>query len=204
MNEMKASLVLLLFVTASVGAEPVPKETLAETLKAVGGEDKLLKLFSLKEKLVVNADPNAKATVRTTICEPPKYWWLGKTERVSEQKEPATFLVWAWTLAILTDPKSKLETAAEIKIGDRAAYGITVSETVTPAMTMYFDRETKLLTRIDWRTDQHLFSDWKEHDGVKYASKCVGYKTKTGKPWYYTEILNVERLKELPQGLMRK
>jgi hypothetical protein len=185
-------------------ADPVPKETLTGIFDAVGGESKLLKLFRLKEKLVVNADPNAKGLERVSVCEPPKYWWSGKIERVSEQKEPATFLVWAWTLTILTDPKANLETVADIKIGDREAFGIKVSGVVDPALTMYFDRETKRLTRIDWRTDQHVFSEWKEADGVKYPSKCVGYKTKTGKPWYYSELVSVERLKELPKPYERK
>jgi hypothetical protein len=38
---------------------------------------------------------------------------------------------------------------------------------------------------------------------VWYASKCVGYKLATGKRWYHTEILELERLKELPAGLER-
>lgn len=200
----RIALALLIVAPSAYAAGPVPKATVDATLEAVGGEAKLLKLFRMKEKLVVNEDPKAKGIERTSVCEPPKYWWVGKTERVAEQKEPATFLVWGWTLAILTDPKSKLETVADIKIADRETYGIKVAETVTPAMTMYFDRETKLLARIDWRTDQHVFSDWKEHDGTKYPAKCVGYKAKTGKPWYYTELLGVERLKELPKEYTRK
>jgi hypothetical protein len=38
---------------------------------------------------------------------------------------------------------------------------------------------------------------------VKYAAKGVGYKKSTGKPWYFTEIVEVERLAELPAGLER-
>ena len=69
-------------------ADPVSKETLRATLDAVGGEAKLFKLFRMKEKLVVNEDSKAKGSERTSVCEPPKYWWLGKAERVAEQKEP--------------------------------------------------------------------------------------------------------------------
>ena len=204
MNRFGIALAFFAVAPFAPATDPVPKETLRATLDAVGGEAKLFKLFRMKEKLVVNEDPKAKGSERTSVCEPPKYWWLGKAERVAEQKEPATFLVWAWTLAILTDPKSKLETVPDIKIGDRETYGIKVGGSVEPAMTMYFDRETKLLARIDWRTDQHVFSDWKEHDGTKYPAKCVGYKAKTGKPWYYTELLGIERLKDLPKEYTRK
>ena len=54
-----------------------------------------------------------------------------------------------------------------------------------------------------WRSDSHRFSDWKEHDGVHYPARCVGSKKATGKAWYTSEILELERLKELPAGLRR-
>ncbi len=39
---------------------------------------------------------------------------------------------------------------------------------------------------------------------MKYPAKCIGYKKKNdGKPWYFSEILKLERLKELPKGLKR-
>ena len=70
-------------------------------------------------------------------------------------------------------------------------------------MDLYFDKSESRLVRIDWRSDIHRFSDWKTADGVHYPARCVGYKKKTGNPWYFTDILEVERLKELPAGLER-
>ena len=90
-----------------------------------------------------------------------------------------------------------------IGVEDKPAYGIRISETITPPMDLYFHKETKRLTQIRWRTDRHEFSDWKETDGAWYAAKCVGYKLATDKRWYHTEILELERLKELPAGLER-
>lgn len=194
---------LLLFASISYSADPEPKEIVAKAVKAVGGEDKLLKLFRIKEKLILGSDPNAKGSNRISTLEPPTYWWMGKKERVKDEKEPAIFLVWAWTLGAVTDPKSKLESTPEIKDEEKALVGVKVSGTIDPAMTVYFDKETNLLARIDWRSDIHRFSDWKEADGVKYAAKTIGYKKATGKPWYFTEILEVERLKELPKDLKR-
>lgn len=197
-------LVVLIAVPSVAGAaEPDPKEEVQTVLKAVGGEEKLLKLFRLKERLNVSPDPGAKGNERVSVLEPPNYWWLGKRERVKDEKEPATFLVWAWTLGILTDPKSKVESILGVTENEKPAFGLRVSGTVTPAMDLYFDKADGRLVRIDWRQDVHRFSDWKEHDGVKYPAKCVGYKKSTGKPWYYTEILELERLKELPEGLKR-
>ena len=191
------------FIARACCAEPVSREVLNSTVEAVGGEAKLLKLFRIKERLAVSSDPNAKGNERTSVCEPPGHWWLGTKDRVVADKEPATFLVWGWTLGALVDPKSKLESLPDTTINDRAAYGIRVNETVTPPMDVYFDRETNRLTHIDWRGDRHVFSDWKEADGVAYPAKCIGYKLKGNKRWYHTEILDVERLTELPAGLGR-
>jgi hypothetical protein len=184
-------------------ADPDPKEVVAKVVKAAGGEDKLLKLFRIKEKLVMGEDPKGKATDRVSVLEPPTYWWMGKKERVKDEKEPATFLVWAWTLGAITDKSSTLQVLPDLEDDGAKLKGLRVSQSITPAMDLYFDPKTYRLTRIDWRTDTHRFSEWKEHDGVSYPARCVGYKTKSGKAWYHSEIVELERLKELPDGLKR-
>jgi len=194
--------VSLLSVLATA-AEPDPQVLVKQVVTAAGGEDKLLKLFRIRERLNVSSDPDKKGSERVSVLEPPNYWWLGKQERVKDEKEPATFLVWAWTLGVLTDPKSKVEAIPEITELDKPAVGLRVSGTITPPMDLYFDKAESRLVRIDWRADIHRFSAWKEHDGVKYPAKCIGYKKNTGKPWYFSEILELERLKELPDGLKR-
>ena len=70
-------------------------------------------------------------------------------------------------------------------------------------MTLFFNKQTSLLKRIDWRSDYYRFSDWKEHDGVKYAAKSVLFKIKDDKPWFFHEITSIERLAALPEGLVR-
>jgi len=184
-------------------AEPEPKALVQQVVQAAGGEAKLLKLFRIKEHLVLGGDPAKKPSERLSVLEPPTYWWLGKQERVKDTKEPATFLVWAWTLGALTDAKSKVETIPEVMEKEKPAFGLRVSGTINPPMDIYFDKAESRLVRIDWRTDIHRFSDWKEHDGVKYPAKCVGYKKSSGQPWYFSTIVELERLKELPAGLTR-
>jgi hypothetical protein len=66
---------------------------------------------------------------------------------------------------------------------------------------LYFDRETMLLRRLDWRNDFYRFSEWKEHDGLRFASRTVIFKTKSGKPWFFHDITELERLAQLPAGL---
>jgi hypothetical protein len=192
------------FATA---AEPDTESLVKSSIEAAGGKDKLLKLFRTRETVNVSSDPEKAAPVRVSVYEPPKYWWTGKSERVKDETkpaEPATFLVWAWTLGILTDPASKLEAIPDVVESDQPASGLRVSGSVTPPMDLYFDKADRRLVRIDWRSDIHRFSDWKEHDGVKYSAKCVGYKKATGKPWYFSEILELQRLEELPAELKRR
>lgn len=196
--------IVCLVVTVGTGVRAAePADLAAKAVAAAGGEAKLLRLFRMKEKLAVSGDPKAAGALRVSVLEPPKFWWVGKRERVSEEKEPATFLVWAWTLGVLTDPKSKLEAVPDVKEDERPAWGLKVSGTVDPPLTMYFDRATDRLVRIDWRADVHRFSAYKEHDGATYPSKCLGFKKSSGKMWYFTEILEIQRLKELPEGLKR-
>jgi hypothetical protein len=180
-----------------------PVEIVEQVVAAAGGRDKLLKLFRLEERLNVSSDANKPGNLRTSVIEPPTHWWLGKKERVRDDKEPAIFLVWAWTLGALTDPASKLETIPDAAEQDRPAYGLRISGTITPPMDVYFDAAEHRLVRIDWRSDIHRFSDWKEADGAKYPAKVIGYKKATGKPWYFTEITKLERLTALPEGLSR-
>ncbi len=193
-----ASVALLGSVVRS--AEPDPKALIKQIVTAAGGEDKLLKLFRIKERLNVTSDPEQKGNERVSILEPPKYWWIGKDER---GPEPAKFLAWAWTLGALTDPASKVETIPEVTESEKPAFGLRLSETVDPPMDLYFDKDSSRLVRIDWRTDIHRLSEWKDRDGVKYPAKCIGYKKSTGKPWYFSEIMELERLNILPEGLKR-
>lgn len=207
MNNTLKVLTALIVVSAPLQGQPPadqePRLVVNKVVKAAGGEEKLLRVFRLKERLNVSPDPEKKGNERVSFLEPPKYWWVGKRERVQDEKEPATFLVWGWTLGAFVDPKSKVEIIPEIAENEKPALGLRVSETISPAMDFYFDKQDLRLVRIDWRNDIHRFSDWKEHDGAKFAAKCVGYKKNTGKPWYYTEILEIERLKQLPAELTK-
>ena len=202
------TLLFLLSALSSQGqttpADPAVQPLIDQVLAAAGGKEKLLTLFRIKETFHFGANPTPdegkKATVRESVLEPPKYWWLGKKERADE---PAKYDVWAWTLGVLVDPKTQVEIIPDLTHEGPPLFGLSVSGTIDPAMDLYFDKETKLLSRIGWRGDYYLFSDWKEHDGYKYASRTVIYKKASGKPWFFHEITEVERLKELPAGLQR-
>ena len=193
---------LVVLTAAGRGEEAVdPQPLIKEVVAAVGGPDKLLRHFRMKEKYHFGSEPETKSpSSRESILDAPGYWWVGKKDRTDE---PAKFDVWAWTLCALTDPKSKIGAAPEVSEDGKPAVGLRISESITPPLELYFDKETKLLVRMDWRNDIYRFSDWREHDGVKYAAKTIIFRKTTGKPWFYHEITEIERLKEVPAELPR-
>lgn len=192
---------LTLFAQAQT-ADPAP--LVEKALAAVGGKDKLLKIFRFKEIFHFGDKPEPaegkKRSTRESIFSQPDKWWLGKKERGAE---PAKDDVRAWSLDLLVDEKSKFEIIPDLTDEGKTCAGLRVSGSVTPAMDFYFDKETTLLHRLDWRGDFYRFSDWKEHDGLRYASKTIIFKKKDGKPWFFHEVTALERLAELPEGLVK-
>ena len=88
------------------------------------------------------------------------------------------------------------------------AKAITITGTVTdekklpiPLATI-FVKGTTIGTTAN--TDGVYFIEIPSLKTVELVVQCIGYKAMTGKPWYYTQILSLERLKELPKELTRK
>lgn len=197
--------ILALLIATSAFAQTVDSKPLVEkALSAVGGKDKLLKNFRIKEVFHFGSTPEPaegkKRSTRESILSQPDKWWINKKERGFE---PAKDDVRAWSLDLLVDEKSKIEVIPDLTDEGKACFGLRVSGSVTPAMDFYFDKETSLLHRLDWRGDYYRFSDWKEHDGLKYPSKTIIFKKKDDKPWFFHEVTELERLARLPDDLVK-
>jgi hypothetical protein len=192
----------LILVTSAFAQTADPKPLVEKALTAVGGPDKLLKIFRMKEIFHFGSTPEPvegkKRSTRESIVSQPDKWWINKKER---GVEPAKDDVRAWSLDLLVDEKSKIEVIPDLTDEGKTCVGLQISGSVDPAMKFYFDKETNLLHRLDWRGDFYRFSDWKEHDGLKYASKTIIFKLKDNKPWFYHEVTELERLAQLPEGL---
>jgi hypothetical protein len=176
------------------------KELVSKVVAAAGGEEALLKLFRMEERYNSGKERTSPGTSRVSVVEPPNSWWIGTKERGTE---PAKITTWAWTLGVLNDPKSKLEILPDITDGDKTLTGLRITESVDPAIDLYFDKSTYELVRVDWRNDIYRFSEWKDFDGTRYPAKCDMFRRNTGEPWFFHEIVAIERLKELPEGLKR-
>ena len=179
-----------------------PKPLVEKALLAVGGKEKLLKVFRIQETFHFGATPEPdagkKRSNRDSILSQPDMWWINKKER---GPDPAKDDARAWSLDLLVDEKSRFEIIPDLTDEGRPCAGLRISGSVTPAMNLYFDRETMLLRRLEWRSDFYRFSEWKELDGLRYASRTVIFKLKSGKAWFFHDINSLERLKELPAGL---
>ena len=176
------------------------KEIVSTVITAAGGEEKLLTLFRMEERYNSGKERVSPGTSRVSVVEPPKSWWIGTNER---GQEPAKITAWAWTLGVLKDEKSTLAFIPDVTDSEKELTGIQVTGSVDPAIDMYFDQKTHELVRVDWRNDIYRFSDSKEYDGTKYPSKCAMFRRNSGEPWFFHEIVTIERLKELPEGLKR-
>ncbi len=176
------------------------KELVSKVIAAAGGEDKLLKLFRMEERYNGGTERVSPGTSRVSVVEPPNSWWIGTNER---GQEPAKITAWAWTLGVLKDEKSKLALIPDVTDNEKELTGIQVTGSVDPAIDMYFDKTTHELVRVDWRNDIYRFSEWKESDGTKYPAKCAMFRRNSGEPWFFHEIVTIERLNELPEGLKR-
>ena len=204
------SFALMLTATASLNssyaddssASPASPEMklVSKVIAAAGGDDKLLTLFRMEERYNAGKEAVTPGTPRVSVVEPPKSWWIGTKERGTE---PAKITAWAWTLGVLKDPRSKLELLPDMTDNEKSLAGLRITESVDPALDMYFDKENYELVRVDWRNDIYRFSDWKDFDGTKYPSKCAMFRRNSGEPWFFHEILTIERLQELPEGLQR-
>lgn len=199
------TLTLLLILASSLAAQtPDPAPVVEKALAAVGGRDKLLKIFRIEEVFHFGSTPEPEAgkkrSTRTSVIEQPALWWIGKKERADE---PAKHDVRAWSLDLLIDPASKIEGIPDLVDEGRDCSGLQASGSVTPPMKFYFDKQTHLLQRLDWRGDFYRFSDWREHDGLRYAAKTVIFKLAGGKPWFFHDITALQRLSELPPGLSK-
>lgn len=190
-----ASLLVLVMVRALAAWEDGTnvQELVDKAIQAAGGQDKLLTTFRWKEKYYIGACK--EGVPREVKLTPPDHWWENGTDIAAGNPDrlEKTYLVWVWTLAPLLDKDSTLAALPDVKVDDRACVGLRLSRRDRPDIDLYFDAETSLLARIDWRKYQIHFSEWKELDGFKYPAQAF-VRNADGSLSLRTELLELERL----------
>ncbi len=204
---------LLLPAVRLAADEAKAADVVGQIVKAAGGEEKLLKLFRFRERVLITSKPADPVTPdekgnRTSVVEVSGDWWIGAGKR---EKDKVRVLCWAWSLRILLHPDSKIDLLEETQIGDKPAIGLRVTGSVKEPIDLYFDKEDKRLVAIDYTDTRHHFSDWKKTEGGHvYPAHVAGYRfqdkakrTLQDKQWYQTDILELTPLTELPPELKK-
>jgi hypothetical protein len=216
-NMRTISLLAIAFLSflpcAAHASESGPRELVSQVLETAGGEEKLLKLFRLRERLLVTKTPAEPVTQdekgnRTSVVEVSGDWWVGKAKR---DKDKVRVLCWAWSLRLLLDPQSTIQSCHDITVNGKPALGLRVTESVKQPIDLFFDADSKRLVAIDYDDTRHVFSEWKKTpDGHPYPSHVVGFRftnrdagTLASSQWYQTDILELTPLDELPTELKR-
>ena len=173
------------------------KAIVDKAVAAHGGADKLLRTFRWKEKYYFGEE--TKGTIRQASLVPPEEWWAGPKNIAagSADRSDKTYLVWVWTLVPLLDKDSKLALLPDLEVDGGPAAGLKISREGRKDISLYFNKDTGRLARIDWRTFHVTFENWKEHDGAHYPAKAVVHR-KDGGVHLWTVFLELERVKTPP------
>jgi hypothetical protein len=186
-------------------------ESVAQVIKAAGGEERLLDVFRFHERVLITSTPAPLVEGetngnRTSVVKAGGGWWVGTNKR---NKDKVRVLCWAWSLRILLADKSRIEAIPQIVVDEKPAFGLRVTGSVKEPIDLFFDKETKRLSAIDYTDTRHVFSDWKKtNEGHRYPTHVAGFRfadrnsrTLQERQWYQTDILELVPLKELPSGL---
>ncbi len=164
------------------------------------------------------ADVGGTKFERTIVFNGDKGWMsmMGNTDELSPDQLAAEredmHATWVATLEPLKDPSFKLAPLGEIKVGDRPAVGVKVSQKDHKDVNLYFDRDSGLLLKLQRRAkdtmsgqdvDQETFySDYKADNGMMHARK---QKTKRdGNDFLDLEITEFKPAERLDESLFAK
>jgi outer membrane lipoprotein-sorting protein len=133
-------------------------------------------------------------------------------EAIAEAKEE-TYAGRVETLVpLIKDKGFELSPLGEVKVGDQAAVGVRVSHKGHRDINLYFDKATGLPLKSERtvkdqmagkeRTQETLFSDFKEVGGVKHPMKLV--IKRDGEKYVDTEISDLETKEKIDDSMFTK
>lgn len=190
--------------SASLAHADDARDLAEAAVKAAGGVEKLPKIIHWKETYFFGEKPGDKGTQREAFVVPPLSWYQNGRDIAAgnADRTEKAYLVWVWTLAPLLEKDTTLKLLPDSMLKDKPIKGLRVSREKQKDIDVYFHADTKQLARIDWRSYQIDFADWKESEGFKFPSKAY-VRLKDGKLHLRTEFQVLEVLKELPKELKK-
>ena len=197
-----------LFLNSVAFAQQDVQETIKKAVEAQGGKEALTKAQQFKrtssgtiffgqtqnftDQLIVALPGKIKLDIKLDtkenllMCLEGDMGWsiasgfpidLSK-EKIVELKEESYFLQ-VTNLVSLLDPSSKLTSLGESKLMNKPVLGFKVSLAGGPEVSLYFDKETNLLTKAERKGKQSgveilkgvQYSDYQTFGAVKFATK---------------------------------
>jgi hypothetical protein len=206
---------LLLASPSMTQADDVAKDIIEAAFKAHGGADNLAKLKTRREKAKLSLEADGKtftftsdsliqlpcqerkttrrqATTFIHVINGDRCWSniAGRTREASAEqlkfRKEGLHGDYVVTLAPLAKEKGfTLSPLGEIKVDDRPALGVKVSAKDRLDQDLYFDKETGLLVKRQFRIQdpvtmqerdlEFLYTDYKETEGLKWPRKILQY-----------------------------
>ena len=130
-------------------------------------------------------------------------------EEVAEQREDM-HVQFVQTLHPLKDKAYTLALVGESKVGDKTAIGVKVSRKGRRDVTLYFDKESHLVAKVEHTVkdgdkeviQESVVTEWTKRGDVKMASKLV--IKRDGKLYVESEMSDYKILEKHPDGTFDK
>jgi outer membrane lipoprotein-sorting protein len=141
----------------------------------------------------------------------------GTTEELSEEQlkegKENLYANWVAQLHPVTGKEFTLAPLGDVKVGDKEAVGVKVSSKGHRDISLIFDKKTGMLLKRETIvkdimgggnevTEEVLFVEYKEKDGVQYASKIT--INRDGKKYIESEITEFKPVEKLDDKVFEK
>jgi outer membrane lipoprotein-sorting protein len=125
-------------------------------------------------------------------------------EILAEFKE-ASYVMGLVQGALLKDKSLKVSVVGEAKVKDKPALGVMISRKGNKDVTVYFDKETGLIAKVEMRrrdlmagqevNEERIIAEYQEVDGRKMAKKVEVLRD--GKAFLEAEVIEVKLVEKL-------
>jgi hypothetical protein len=206
-------------IKAHGGAEKIDKFKAAQTkgkgkLELMGGldieqESSIQAPDKLKE--VVHLEVMGQKVTVITVFNGTKGWiningqTMDMDEKIVAAIKDALHMMSYLRLSGLKDKKVELTALGEVKVNDRPALGLKIASKGNKDINLYFDKETGLLAKLEYRmtdplsgqevNEERIILEYQDNDGLKTAKKLL--VNRDGKKYLEFEVLEVKLLEKL-------
>jgi len=179
------------------------------TIELAGGLEFTQEMFVQppgKFKDVLQLDVKGQNVTVTTVFDGKKGWvnangnTIEADKKVLAEFKEVVYLMHIGRLVSLKEKGYKLSPLGEVKVNDRPAIGIKVSSEGHKDLSLYFDKKTGLMAKVERRTldamsgaevtEERIVSEYQDLDGQKVAKKLTIHHD--GKKFMEAEVTEVK------------